>query len=62
MRRPLSKSRRRDSNKQPPGFPGQFNPGVVERGQRSIALLNIDRLAATLGVNPAALMAPSGSR
>lgn len=62
MRRPLSKSRRRDSNKQPPGFPGQSNLGGVERGQRNIGLFNIYRLAETLGVNPAALMAPSGSR
>ncbi len=62
MRRPLSKSRRRDSNKQPPRFPGQFNLGGVERGQRNIALLNIYRLAETIGVTPAALMAPSGSQ
>jgi hypothetical protein len=62
MPRPLSKSRRRDSNKQPPILPGRFNLVVVERGQRNIALLNIHRLAATLGVTPTALMAQSGSR
>ena len=62
MRRPLSKSRRRDSNKQPPRFPGQFNLVVVERGHRNIALLNIRQLAETLGVAPAAPMTPSGSR
>lgn len=30
--------------------------GGVERGQRNIALLNIVRLAETLGVNPSALL------
>lgn len=35
--------------------------GGVERGQRNIALLNIYRLAETLGVPPAVLMAPPGS-
>ena len=30
--------------------------GAVERGQRNIALLNICRLAETLGVSPAKLM------
>jgi hypothetical protein len=35
---------------------------VVGRGQRNIALLNIHRLAATLGVTPTALIAPSDSR
>jgi hypothetical protein len=43
-------------------LPGRFNLVVVERGQRNIALLDIHRLAATLGVTPTALMAPSGSR
>ncbi len=32
--------------------------GDVERGQRNIALLNIHRLAETLGVSPAALLEP----
>ena len=35
--------------------------GGVERGQRNIALLNIVKLAETLGVAPAALLEPPGS-
>ncbi|WP_430389193.1 helix-turn-helix domain-containing protein [Dyella sp. 20L07] len=34
--------------------------GGVERGQRNIALLNICRLAETLGVTPATLLEPPG--
>lgn len=34
--------------------------GGVERGQRNIALVNIHRLADTLGVSAAALMEPPG--
>ena len=34
--------------------------GGVERGQRNIALLNIYRLAETLGVSPATLLEPPG--
>jgi len=32
--------------------------GGVERGQRNIALLNIYRLAETLGVTPSSLLEP----
>ncbi|WP_425480539.1 helix-turn-helix domain-containing protein [Xanthomonas vesicatoria] len=32
--------------------------GGVERGQRNIALLNIYRLAETLGVHPTSLLEP----
>lgn len=32
--------------------------GGVERGQRNIALLNIYRLAETLGITPASLLEP----
>ena len=36
--------------------------GGVERGQRNIALLNIVRLAESLGVPPAALLEPPKSK
>jgi transcriptional regulator with XRE-family HTH domain len=36
--------------------------GGVERGQRNIALLNICRLAETLGVTPASLLEPPAKK